>query len=340
MNGYERITAALKGETPDKIPVMLHNFLMAAREHGVTMEQYRNSPKVIAETFIAAVDKYHYDGILIDIDTVTLAGAVGVKVDFPVDDAARSHDGNILNLEDVIHLKPVKVEDYKYIQVWLEAVRILKDHFKNEIYIRGNCDQAPFSLASMMRGAQTWMLDLMMGVEENVNFLLEYCTDATVQFIDLMSQTGCDMVSNGDSPAGPEMISAEMYLKYAMPFEKRVVDAAHTAGKAYTLHICGNTDVILEHMLRTGADALELDYKTDITRIYNTIRNTTTFIGNIDPSSVLALGTVDDVQKKTLELLSIYKNSNRFILNAGCAIPPNTPSENLKMMIETARNFK
>jgi uroporphyrinogen decarboxylase len=155
-----------------------------------------------------------------------------------------------------------------------------------------------------------------------------------------MAQTGCDMVSNGDSPAGPEMISAEMYLKFAMPYEKRIVEAAHKAGKAYTLHICGNTDVILEYMLRTGADAFELDYKTDITRIYNTIRNTTTFIGNIDPSGVLALGTVDDVHKKTLELLSVYENSNRFILNAGCAIPPTTPPENLKMMIETARNFR
>ncbi len=340
MNGYERINTALRGERPDKVPVMLHNFMMAAREHGVTMEKYRNNPKIIAETFIAAVDKYQYDGILVDIDTVTLAGAVGVKVDFPVDDAARSHDGNIVDLDDVFDLKPVRIDDYKYIQIWLEAVRLLKDYFKNEIHIRGNCDQAPFSLASMMRGAQTWMLDLMMGTEEKLNHLLDYCTDATTQFIYLMSQTGCDMVSNGDSPAGPEMISAEMYLKYAMPYEKKIVDAAHKVGKDYALHICGNTDVILEYMLQTGADAFELDYKTDIKKIYNTFRNTATFIGNIDPSGVLALGTVEDVQKKTLELLLVYENSNRFILNAGCALPPTTPSENIKTMIETARNFR
>jgi MtaA/CmuA family methyltransferase len=340
MNGYERITAALKGEKPDKVPVMLHNFLMAAREHGVTMEQYRNSPEVIAETFIAAIDKYKYDGILVDIDTVTLAGAVGVQVDFPVNDAARSHDGNIVDLEDVFKLKPAKVGDYKYIQVWLEAVRLLKDYFKNEIYIRGNCDQAPFSLASMMRGAQPWMLDLMMGTEEQISFLLEYCTDATSQFIKLMSQTGCDMVSNGDSPAGPEMISAEMYAQYAMPYSKRIVEVAHREGLAYALHICGNTDVILEHMKMTGADAFELDYKTDISKIYNLFHNSSTFIGNIDPSGVLALGTVDEVRNKTLELLNFYKNSNRFILNAGCAIPPTTPPENLKIMIETARKFR
>ncbi|HUX94952.1 MAG TPA: uroporphyrinogen decarboxylase family protein [Bacteroidales bacterium] len=340
MNGFERINAALKGKKPDKIPVMLHNFLMAAREHGVTMEQYRNSPKVIAETFISAVEKYQYDGILVDIDTVTLAGAVGVKVDFPVNDAARSHDGNIAELDDVFKLKPVIVGDYKYIQIWLEAVRLLKEYFKDEIYIRGNCDQAPFSLASMMRGAQPWMLDLMMGTEEQITFLLEYCTDATSQFIKLMAQTECDMVSNGDSPAGPEMISEDMFAKYAMPYEKRIVDIAHSVGKAYAIHICGDTEVILGHMKNIGADAYELDYKTDIKNIYSMFNDSATLIGNIDPSGVLALGSVDEVKKKTLELLDVYRNSNRFILNAGCALPPTTPSANLRAMIETARNFR
>lgn len=340
MNGYERINAALKGEKPDKIPVMLHNFMLAAREHNVTMEQYRNDPKLIAECFIASVEKYEYDGVLIDIDTVTLAGAVGVPVDFPVDDPARSHEGNIKSLEDVFELKPVKIENYRYVQNCLEAVRILKDYYKDEIFVRGNCDQAPFSLASMMRGAQTWMLDLMMGTEEQITCLLEYCLDAGIQFIKLMTQTGCHMVSNGDSPAGPEMISSEMYVKYALPYEKKLAGAAHSEGVRYALHICGNTDVILDHMLTTGADAIDLDYKTDSMKIYEAFHDTTTLIGTIDPSGVLALGTPEDVRKKSLELLNIYRNSNRIILNAGCAIPPTTPSENIKAMIETARNFR
>ncbi len=340
MNGYERINAALNGLKPDKTPVMLHNFMMAAHEHGITMAQYRNDPQLIAECFIASVDKYRYDGILIDIDTVTLAGAVGVPVDFPENDPARTHRGNLDNLENVLRLKPAKVENYKYIQIWLEAVRLLKAYYKDEIYIRGNCDQAPFSLASMMRGAQNWMLDLVMGTDEQLETILEYCTDASSQFIKLMAQTGCDMVSNGDSPAGPEMISPDMYLKFALPYEKRMAEVAHQAGVAYALHICGNTDSILDDMLLTAADAFELDYKTDIAKIYNTLGTTTTFIGNIDPSGVLALGTTEAVQKKTIELLSAYRNSSRFILNAGCALPPTTPAANLKMMIDTARNFR
>ncbi len=340
MNGYERIKAALAGKPTDKIPIMLHNFMMAAHEYGVTIEQFRNDPKVIAGAFIKSVETYQYDGILVDIDTVTLAGALGVKVDFPVNDPARVHDGMLLNIEDVFQLKPVNIENYKYVQVWLEAVRLLKEYFKNEIYIRGNCDQAPFSVATMLRGTQNFMLDLMMAEEHLVFELLNYCNNASVQFIQLMAQTGADMVSNGDSPAGPSMISSDMYEKFAMPFEKIMVDTAHSLGLPYTLHICGNTEIILELMLQTGADAFELDYQTDAAKVFNIYHDKATLIGNIDPSGVLALGTPDDVKIKTQQLLETYSGTNRFILNAGCALPPTTPSINIKTMIEVARAFK
>jgi uroporphyrinogen decarboxylase len=274
------------------------------------------------------------------MDTVTLAGAVGVPVDFPVDEPARTHHGNLENMEQVKGLKPVRIENYKYVQVWLEAVRLLKAYFKDEIFIRGNCDQAPFSLASMMRGVQNWMIDLMMEEESLITELLEYCTDVTCRFIRLMAQTGADMVSNGDSPAGPEMIPPDMYEKYALPYEKKAADTARSLGLPYALHICGNTEIILDLMLQTGADAFELDYKTDAQVVFNRYRDKATLIGNIDPSGVLALGSPELVRKKTLELLDIYSRSNRFILNAGCAIPSTTPSVNLKTMIDTARGYR
>ncbi|NQU54663.1 MAG: hypothetical protein HQ522_19245 [Bacteroidetes bacterium] len=339
MNGYERIQAALKGEKPDKTPIMLHNFMMAAIEAGVSMETFRDNPQSIADVFIQSVEKYKFDGILVDIDTVTLAGAVGVPVDFPEHEPARSGQGNLLNLVDIKKLKKVNIENYQYVQNWLEATRLIKSHFGNEIFVRGNCDQAPFSLASMMRGSQEWMLDLLMGEPEQVTELLEYCTDISCQFIRLMAQTGCDMVSNGDSPAGPEMISPDMYEMYALPYETRVVEEAHKNNMPYTLHICGNTETILELMLQSGADAFELDYKTDVQKAFDALHDKACFIGNIDPSGVLAMGSPELVEIKTIELLNVFSKTNRFILNAGCAIPSNTPEENLRRMIKVAREY-
>ena len=68
-------------------------------------------------------------------------------------------------------------------------------------------------------------LDLDPQNEEAARALLEYTTDATIQFIRLMAATGAHMVSNGDSPAGPSVVSPRIYRSFALPYEERVVEA-------------------------------------------------------------------------------------------------------------------
>jgi uroporphyrinogen decarboxylase len=49
------------------------------------------------------------------------------------------------------------------------------------------------------------------------------------------------------------------------------------------------------------------------------------------------MGSVDDVKRETDNLLQIFADNPRFILNAGCAIPPHTPPENIKAMIQAVQ---
>lgn len=340
MTGYERVASALAGRRRDKVPVMLHNFMMAAREFGITMRQFRESPRLVAESFIRAAESYDVDGVLVDIDTVTLAGAAGVPIDFPDNEPARCRSGNLDRLEMVDSLKPVDIQSYRGVSVWLEAVRLLRRHFGDEIMVRGNCDQAPFSLASMMRSPALWMMDL---VEERnaplVFRLLDFCLDVSGQFIRLMGEAGAHMVSNGDSPAGPDLVSPGLYRRFALPYEKGLAETAGNLGLPYVLHICGNTSLILKDMISTGAGGLELDFKTDIQLAHDLMTDRCAFFGNLDPVRVLAGGKVDVVERKTHELLALFSDTPRFVLNAGCAIPPDTPPENIRAMIRVARNF-
>jgi MtaA/CmuA family methyltransferase len=340
MNGYQRVTSALQGKAPDTVPVMLHSFMMAAREAGLTMEQFRSDPNQMARAFIESVERYEYDSILVDVDTVTLAGAAGVPIDFPIDQPAQAAGARIQELTEINDLPPIDISTYRSVQIWLEATSIIHRYFGNEIYLRGNCDQSPFTLASMIRGLEPWMLDLANGDQhELVHKLLEYATDITKQFIRLMSQTGAHMTSNGDSVAGPELISPAMFKTFALPYEKKIAEYSHSLGLPHFLHICGNTNKIIDEMLECGSDGLELDYRTDASLARNKMKDRAVFIGNVDPSGVLALGTPQLVEEKTRELLHTFAETPRLILNAGCAIPPITPPENLKAMIDTARNF-
>ncbi|MCC6679464.1 MAG: uroporphyrinogen decarboxylase family protein [Phycisphaeraceae bacterium] len=337
MTGCQRIMAAMEGRWPDRVPVMLHDFMMAARQSGVTMAQFRSDPAVMSRCFIEAVERHGHDGMLVDMDTATVAGAMGAPVTFPDDSPAVVHGAMLTELAQVNDLQPPDISSYPGVQAWTEAVRLIKQHFGDAVAVRGNCDQLPFSLASMLRGTENWMLDLAdPDSEELVHRLLAHCTQGANEFVRLMAQTGCDMLSHGDSPCGPEMISSAMYRRFSMPYEKRVIDLVHELGFMHVLHICGRTDSIIADMLDTGTDALELDYKTDAQRAHDLMADRATFIGNLDPSGVLARGTPELVTQKAEALLDIFADTPRFIMNAGCAIPPTTPSENLRAMVDAA----
>lgn len=337
MNGYRRTMAALTGEWPDRRPVMLHNFMMAAREAGVTMRQFRSDPAAIARSFIQAVESYGYDAVVVDVDTATLAGACGVPVHLPEDEPAIAKAPRIAALDQVRDLPPPRIEQYPGVQVWLEAVRQLRRYFGDEILVRGNCDQCPFALASMVAGAENWMLALMdPACHQDADRLLEWCSEATLEFIRLMAAAGAHMISNGDGPAGPSLIAPRLYQRFAWHWERRCAGESHRLGLPYLLHICGKTEQILEQMVATGSDALELDYKTSPERARDALDGRATFTGNIDPTGVLARGTPAEIEAKVRRLLAVFAGTPRLILNAGCAIPADTPPANLQALIRAA----
>lgn len=341
MNGYERMKAAMRGEASDCRPVMLHNFMCSVKEAGITFDEFRQSPQKAAEIFIKSTEKYDLDAVLIDFDTATLAEACGCTVVDTPDKASVVVKGVLEDITEVTKLKPICLENSRRIQHWLETSRIVKEYFGKEKYIRCNCDQAPFSLASMLRGSQQLMMDLTdEDYEGDITTLLEYCLDVSSQFIKLAAQTGADAVSNGDSVAGPAMISPAMYQKFGFPYEKPLAELAHTCHVDYLLHICGDTTKILEMMPAIGVDAMELDYKTNMTKMHDTLSKSTTVSGVLDPSSVFLQGSVEKVRQETMKLLDIYKDSNRLIACSGCALGSETPEENMKEFVAVVRSYR
>jgi uroporphyrinogen decarboxylase len=313
---------------------MLHNFMMAAREAGITMRQFREDPRQIARCFILAVERYDLDGICVDVDTATLAGAVGVPVSFPEDIPARFHGACLPSLQAAPDLEPVDISRDARVQIWLEAVSLLVRNFDGEVLVRGNCDQCPFSLAAAMRSIDVWLMDVASGEnDELAHRLLDFCTDVTSQFLRLMAKTGCDMLSNGDGIAGPDMLSPRLYRNFALPYEKRVAAVSHELGLPYLIHICGKTDRILDDLVSTGADAFEIDYKANIRMAHDAFKDKATFFGNLDPTGVLARGTPQLVEQKTQELIGVFSDTPRFVLNSGCALPADTPAENIRRML-------
>jgi uroporphyrinogen decarboxylase len=340
MNGYQRVMSVLRGELPDRVPVCLHNFLPAAREAGVSLEQYLTEPAVAARAHLQAVEQYGYDCILIDLDTTMLAEAMGACRDHTPGEPGHIAAPAIGSLDEVERLRPVDPERDGRIPVLLEAVRIMAAAVGGQVAIRGNADQCAFSLAGLLRGMQDFMMDLVSAPDHpGLQRLLEVCYQSHLATHRALQRAGADFTSLGDSPAGPDVVSPAMFQRFARPYQERLVRELAADGIFTVIHICGNTSPILEQLAQYPACGFELDYKTDAVRAKATAGRQHVLFGNIDPSGVLALGSAAQVREATRRLIETWKPGGRFVLNAGCARPPTTPPENIRALVDAAAEF-
>ena len=336
MNGYTRISKVLYGETPDRIPVMLHNFMHAAKESGFTMKQYRNSPEAIANCFLNAAEKYSLDGILTDMDTALLAGACGAELDLPENEPARVVNMHGFALEEILEkMDGMSFLENERIQIYLEAIRILRRQCSNDIYLRGNADQGPFGLAFLLYGMDNFLVDLLDDErQEGIKLLLEKCLQVCVTFHKAVHDAGAHCTSFGDSASGPDLVSPAIYRKFAKPYQVRLAEELRKYGIQTLCHICGNTNAILHDMVETGCSGFEIDYKTDINLAKAAFKGKAAMSGNIDPSGVICMGSRELVKETTRTLIENYKEGGGFILGAGCAVPRETPEENIREIVK------
>ena len=340
MTSLERCLTVIRGGLPDRVPVCLHNFLMAAKEAGIPLEKYLTEPAAAARTHLHAVEEYDYDCITIDLDTTMLAEAMGAKRDGVPGEPGHLAAPAISSLDEAGELKPADPARDGRIPVLVEAVRILEREVGDRIAIRANADQGAFVLAALLRGMQDFMVDLAAEPDHpGINRLLEVAYQTHLATHRALIAAGAHFTSLGESASGPDVISPAMFARFARPYQERLVRELAADGIFTVIHICGNTTAILDQLAQYPFCGFELDYKTDARRAKATAGANHVLFGNVDPSGVIARGTVAQVREVTRQLIELWKPGGKFILNAGCAIPATTPAENLRTFIATAREY-
>jgi uroporphyrinogen decarboxylase len=310
--------------------------MMAAREAGIPMQKYRVDPKAIAQAHLQAWEKYGHDCFFIDTDTTMLAEAMGAKSECAPDEPGRIVEPAIRSLAEVDRLKVINPETDGRIPAILEGVRLLAKQVGNEVAIRGNADQMAFDLACMVRGTQDFLMELATEPDNPaIHQLLEVCYQGHLAVHRALIKAGAHLTSLGDSLAGPDVISPKMFNQFARPYEERLVKALAAEGTFTAIHICGDTTRILPFLAQYDFCGFELDYKTNAGMAKSTVGARHVLFGNVDPSGVIALGSPQEVREATRQLISAWKPGGHFVLNAGCAIPPTTPPENIRALVET-----
>ncbi len=341
MTKRERVSAVFRQEVPDQIPVMMHNFLSAAKEAGYTMKEYRSSAEKIADSLMRATLKYDLDGVLIDVDTALLASACGALVKYPDDIAAVAEDKQNRTMEELIEYLPhVDLEKSDRVQIYLEAASILarKCH-ENGLFMRCNADQGAYSLACELTGMNEFLMNLVdEDCEETIHALINETYRICLEMHKLCYATGADCTSYGNSSEGCSVVSPDTFRKFGKPYEIRLAKDLKAAGIPTMCHICGNVNPILNDLAETGCPAYELDYKTDIELAKSVSKGKFIISGNIDPA-LMNYGTPDQIRETVRELAELFRGKGGLIFGPGCALGPLTPEQNIRAAVDAIHYY-
>jgi methanogenic corrinoid protein MtbC1 len=94
---------------------------------------------------------------------------------------------------------------------------------------------------------------------------------------------------------------------------------------------------LLSGMLATDVGGVSLDQCMAMPAVEDQFCSSVALIGNLDPVSEVAMGTVESVTAATWDLTLMMGVRSNFILSTGCALPPATPLKNICQFIETGR---
>ena len=137
------------------------------------------------------------------------------------------------------------------------------------------------------------------------------------------------------------LISPVHLRQYVFPYHQKLARIVHGAGKPYMLHSCGKLDGIMEDLIDQVGINSKHSFEDNIESVESFVEkygHRISAIGGVDVD-LLSRGTVEQVRKRTLQILEKCAPSQGYILGSGNSIANYIPIKNFLAMIDAGHRF-
>lgn len=294
------------------------------RQAGRYMPEYRalrekyslktlfTTPELAAEITLMPVTQFGVDAAILFSDITLIALGLGLDLDFQEGPVVFPRVTPDLELPFL----PEKLE------VANQAVRILKKELK--VPLIGFCG-GPFTTATYFCDAKKWLYS----EPESFSRFLDQITDLSIEMLKNQIKAGVEAVQIFDS-WGSELSQAQFQI-FCVPYLKKIISSLSVPVIVFMRNGIGYSPDLI-----SLGSALSCDWQ----RPMNDWRKKAphlTLQGNLDPDLLFADPQV--LKRETQFILNTMKDDPAFILNLGHGVKPKTPVENVRMFVETCKNF-
>lgn len=331
MNAYGRTSALLSGEQPDHLPCQPIFMTFAARIAGVPYSRYVMDYRSLVYAQIRLAAEFDIDVVSCCSDAWREASDCGAEL-VVFDDAPPACRTHLLAEKSrLLSLTAPSPTDGPRMSDRVKAVALFAERVKGDIPIMGWVE-GPVAQAADLRGINELMVDTL-DDPSFVQDLFSFVTALEIEFARAQIRAGADIIGVGD--AASSLLSPHYYEEHVLPHARRLIGEIHDEGVPVRLHVCGDTRHLLSLFARLKPDIVDIDYPVPMAVARGGLGAGPVLSGNLNPVSVVRNATPAAVKEACA---ACYAEAGpRYIVGAGCEIPPDTPHANVRAMVEFAR---
>ncbi len=341
MTPRERVLAAMKQEKLDRPPVAVFT-QSATIDQMDAINTYwpeaHSDAKMMCELGAAQATVFGFEAVRSSFCLTAEAEALGCKVDpgkkdrtpmlkahpFKFDPMSGEYDEpNLMAPEEFIKTgRPAVI---------IEATKLMKEKYGKEYaVIAGNT--GPFTLAGHLVSTENLVFGIMMEPDK-VKEWVDAVNPIVKAYCQALSDAGADIIQMSEPSASTDLLSPDMFTEYAGSYVKESLAA--TKGCDTVLHICGDTEPILGHMIDTGVTGLSIEEKVDSAKAVQIVGGRAALVGNVGVVAPLLQGTPEDCAAAGKRIAEAGFN----VISPGCGLSALIPGANLKALVDSVKSL-
>ena len=334
----ELFGALLRGELPERVPVVCNMLDQGAREMGMSLEEYYSRGEHVAEGQLKLLARYGHDVVwaapYVARDSEMLGSRLTV---FAENGPPNVGDLVIRELKDIETLEIP--EDFSAVPGFAEQVttiRLLKEAVGGRVPVL-SCVIGSFSMPAILMGIEKWLELLFMGPPELRDMLLEKCSLFCRRKIMALREAGTDMIAYANGVATDAFLNPSQFEQLAVSWINSDVKDTGTQDLVYFNAggpINGTVPSILE---RTEFRALYISPEDSVEKAREMTKGKALLAAAINDIMLISWSR-KEIEDETRRIMEAGAEGGGFIFGT-LLMPCMIPEDSIKILIEAAHRY-
>jgi uroporphyrinogen decarboxylase len=297
------------------------------------------NPELACEVTLQPLDRYPLDAAILFSDILTIPHAMNVGLEFEAGEGPKIARP-VRTPADIDRLPvPDPEGELRYV---MDAVRLIRRELAGRVPLIGFAG-SPWTVGTyMVEGGGTknfsHVKGMLYGAPKELHRLLDTITRATVAYLNAQIAAGAQAVMVFDTWGG--VLAPAEYREFSLGYMAQIVAGLtrQTAeGRVPVILFTKGGGAWLPELAATGADALGVDWTTDLATARAAVADRVALQGNLDPSVLYAPPAA--IREQVARVLASFGRGAGHVFNLGHGIHPDVDPEHAGAMIRAVHEL-